>query len=139
MKAVSLIIQFTLFFTIGLVFFLLAGNLFRFQSDIIKRDIINSSSSLSLGQISAISIRAVNSCKSCDNTTIKIDQKLIAGYSPVYQLSNGVILKIELENTSVQSSVHNLNYSLTFDNSQVSSARTIALTYDRTKNNLVVK
>ena len=139
MKAVSLIIQFVLFFTIGLGFFLLAGNLFRFQSNLIKQDILDTGSGLALSQISAISIKAVDSCKSCDNVTIKADLKPIAGYSPTYQLSSGVILEIEPENKLAQSSLHNLDQSLTFDAAKISSAKSIALTYDRTKNKLVMK
>lgn len=139
MKAASLIIQFVLFFTIGLGFFLLAGNLFRFQSDLIKQDILEAGSRLALSQISAISIKAVDSCKSCDNVTIKADPKPIAGYDQTYQLSSGIILEIEPENKLAQSSLHNLKHSLTFDTTKVSSAKSIALTYDRTKNKLVIK
>lgn len=136
MKAVSLIIQFVLFFIIGFGFFILAGNLFRFQSDLIRSDIIDSSSNLSVDQLSAVSIRAVNSCKACSNVTIKIDQKSIAGIYPTYQLSNGIILK--LESKTVQSSMHNVNYSITYDADETSS-KSIALTYDRTKNKLVIE
>lgn len=139
MKAASLIVQFVIFFTIGLGFFLMAGNLFRFQSGLIKQDIFTSGSDLSTSQISAASITAVNSCKSCDSVTIKIEQKSIAGYKPVYQLSNGLILKIEPENKIVQSSMHNLYHSITFDETEASSTKAIALTYDRTKNKLVIR
>ncbi len=139
MKAASLIVQFVIFFTIGLGFFLMAGNLFRFQSDLIKQDILDSGSNLSTSQLSAASIVAVNSCKSCDNVTIKVEQKSIAGYSPVYQLSNGVILEIEPENKLVQSSMHNLYHSITSDAAESSSTKAIALTYDRTKNKLVIR
>lgn len=139
MKAASLIVQFVIFFTIGLGFFLLAGNLFRFQSGLIKQDILDSASSLSVSQMSALSIKAVNSCKSCETVTIKAEQKSIAGYNPVYQLSNGIVLKIEPENKIVQSSMHNLHHSIKSDNTEVSSSKSIALTYDRTKNNLVIR
>lgn len=139
MKAASLIVQFVIFFTIGLGFFLLAGNLFRFQSGLIKQDIIDVGSDLSINQISALSINAIDSCKSCDNVTIKIDQKSIAGYNPTYQLSGGLILKIEPEDKTVQSSMHNLNSSITSDTTEVSSSKAITLTYDRTKNKLVIK
>ncbi|MBI1978489.1 MAG: hypothetical protein HYS62_00315 [Candidatus Aenigmarchaeota archaeon] len=139
MKAVSLIVQFIIFFAIGLGFFLMAGNLFRFQSDLIKQDVIDAGSSLALGEISAASIRAINSCKSCENVSIKVDQRMIAGYNPVYQLSNGAILEIEPEDEVLQSSVHNLNYSVTMNTPKVLASKAIVLTYDRTKNSLVIK
>lgn len=138
MKAVSLIVQFAIFFAIGLGFFLIAGNLFRFQSDLIKQDILDSGTNLSASQMSAASIMAVNSCKSCDNVSIRIDQQGIAGYNPAYQLSNGLVLKIEPENKIVQSPMHNLHHSITFDATEASSTRAIALTYDRTKNKLAI-
>ncbi|MBI2005347.1 MAG: hypothetical protein HYS80_01135 [Candidatus Aenigmarchaeota archaeon] len=139
MKAVSLIIQFVIFFTIGFGFFLLAGNLFKFQSGLVKQDILDASSKLAASQMSASSITAVDSCKSCDNTTIKINSKTIVGYAPTYQLSNGIILKIEPESKLVQSSMHNLYRSISYGSAEVSSSKTIALTYDRTKNNLVIE
>ncbi|MEM5797129.1 MAG: hypothetical protein QW818_00195 [Candidatus Aenigmatarchaeota archaeon] len=139
MKAVSLIVQFVIFFTIGLSFFLLVGNLFKFQSDLIKRDILESGSTLSLNQLSAALINAVNSCKSCNNVSIKIDQKPIAEYTQIYQLSDNLILKIEPENKIIKSSLHNLNYSINSDPTEFSASKTITLTYDRTNNKLVIK
>lgn len=142
MKAVSLIVQFVIFFTIGLGFFLLASNLFTFQSGFIKRDFIDAGANLSISQISAVSIRATDSCKSCDNVSVKTDLKSIAGYIPTYKLSdgaiNGITLKIEPENKIAQSSIHNLNHSITADTTEVSSS-TITLTYDKIKNKLVIK
>lgn len=143
MKAASLILQFVIFFTIGSGFFLMAGNLFKFQSDLIKQDIIDSVSNLSVSEISASSIIAVNSCKSCGNISVKLDQKPIAGNNPTYRFSNGIInaliLEIEAENKMSQSSMHGLNYSVTSDAIEVSSSKAITLTYDRTKNNLVMR
>lgn len=143
MKAASLILQFVIFFTIGMGFFLMAGNLFRFQSDLIKQDIIDSASNLSVSEISASSITIVNSCKSCGNISVKLDQKPIAGNTPTYRLSDGTInaltLEIEPENKMAQSSMHGLNYSVITDTTEVSSSKTITLTYDRTKNNLVMR
>ncbi len=143
MKAASLILQFVIFFTIGLGFFLMAGNLFRFQSTLIKQDILDSASNLSASQISASSIRAVSSCKSCDRVSVKIDQKIIAGSTPTYRLSDGtinvLILEIEEENKIVRSSMHGLTYSVLTDAVKVSSSKSITLTYDRTKNNLVIR
>ncbi|MBI2546966.1 MAG: hypothetical protein HYW23_00785 [Candidatus Aenigmarchaeota archaeon] len=139
MKAVSLIVQFVIFFIIGLGFFLVVGNVFSFQSDVIKQDILDTGLDTSINQLSAASVRVVDSCKACDNVTIKIDQKSIAGYYPVYQLLNGIILKITPENKTLQNSVHNLNYSVNFTGPDAGASKTIDLTYDRTKNNLVIE
>ncbi len=134
-----MIFQFIIFFMIGLSIFLLAGNLFRFQAGLIKKDILDASSTLSTRQISSLAINSIDSCKSCDNVTINYDQKPVVGHSPIYQLSNGVILKIDPESKILQSSMHNIYYSITYDSSDVSSAKTIALTYDKIKNKLVMQ
>lgn len=139
MKALSLIVQFVIFFSIGFGFFLLAGNLFRFQSDLIKKDILDSGSELSIKQVSAVSITANTTCKSCDTVDIMIDQKSIAGYTPTYRLSNGIILTIEPESKIIQSTIHNLCRSTTCDSREVTSSRGITLTYDRTNNKLVIR
>ncbi len=139
MKGVSLILQFVLFFTIGFTFFLLAGNLFRFQSGLIRQDIIDLGSQLQSSKISALSIQAVTSCKFCDTVKVELQPQIIGGYYPIYQLSNGVVLKIEPANKNLQSSMHNFHYSITYDTNDVSSVKTIALTYDRTNNKLVMR
>lgn len=138
MKAASLIIQFVLFFIIGLGFFLLAGNLFRFQSDYIKGDILSIGSEIYTRQMSSFAINAVNICKSCDNVTLKISQGPLAGASPTYQLSQGIVFEIDSENKIVQSTMHNLFYSIAEGSNKVSSSKTITLTYDRTQNKLVI-
>lgn len=139
MKAVSLIVQFVIFFIIGMGFFLLAGNLFRYQSDFIKRDIVDIGSEIYSRKMSAVAIDAVDLCKSCDNVTVKVSQSDIAGINPTYQLSQGLKLELESENKIVQSSMHNLYYSVTEGADKVSSSKTITLTYDRKINNLVIE
>lgn len=139
MKAVSLIVQFVLFFIIGLGFFILAGNFFRFQSTVIRQELVNFSSEFSVREVSVFAISAVDSCKSCDNVTLRLEQKSVAGYNPTYQISNVIRLKVEQENVFLNSSLHNLNYSINLENAEVSSSKPIDLMYDRTKNKLVIK
>lgn len=139
MKSVAFIVQFIIFFTIGLIFFLAAGNLFRFQSNILKRDILDISSELTSNYISAVAIASINTCKYCDNVSVKVNVNPIVGYYPIFELDKGIVISIEPENKSVSSSIHNLNNSISFTTSKVSSVKPITLTYDRTKNNLVIK
>ena len=139
MKAVALILQFVMFFIIGLTFFIAVSNIVKFQSTEIRQDILNSGSDLSIKEISAEIINTVNSCKSCDNTTIKFNQKPIAGFGPTYKLSNGIILSVLLQSKSLQSSIHNLYYSITYDTKEVGSSKTLNLTYDKTNNKLVIR
>lgn len=137
MKAASLVLQFVIFFMIGLGFFIAVGNIFRFQSGLIRGDIIDSASELSVIRLSAVAVKAVDSCKSCENASIKIDQPEIAGYTPAYKLSAGIMLEIEPEGKTVSSSMHNLYKSVKYSDDVVLSNR-ISMTYDRTNNNLVI-
>ncbi len=137
MKAVSLILQFAVFSIIGISFFFVVGNLLSFQSGSIKRDVIDHASNLTLSQVSAAAIASVSSCKSCEIATIKINQLGIAGYTPTYQLSNGIILEVEPESKAVSTSIHNLYHSVLYDADKTSS-REISLTYDRTNNKLAI-
>ena len=140
MKSVSLIIQFVIFFSIGLTFFILVGNLFRFQSDVIKNDVLNFGSNLATKQMSAAAVYAIDTCKTCDNTTIRTEVKSITNLNPDVSLTTGgVMLSIDAENKQTLSSVHNLYFSVNFVPNKVSSVKPITLTYNKTKNNLVIK
>ncbi|MBI2545266.1 MAG: hypothetical protein HYW22_01545 [Candidatus Aenigmarchaeota archaeon] len=139
MKAQSQIIQFILFFAIGLTFLTIVGNVFRFQSDIIKSDILDAGSNVTSKYLSAIVIKSVDGCHSCDNISTRIQLNTIAGYNPDVRLNNGILLSIEPENKLYQVSAHNLFNSITYSTSKVLSVKPITLTYDKTKNNLVVQ
>jgi len=139
MKSQTLIVQFIIFFTIGLVFFLTVGNLFRFQAELIRGDVIEVNSRLTNSYMSALIITTVNSCKSCNITTAKVDIKNIVGLYPSFYFDRGLVLSVDSENKIVRSPMHNLNYSVNMGANQVSSVRTITLTFDRDKNNLVMQ
>ena len=105
MKSQALIIQFIIFFTIGLAFFLAVGNLFRFQSNLIKREILNLDSELTNKYLSALIITAVDNCKSCNKTSIQVNVKSVVGFNPVFKLDTGIVLSIRPENKILQSSI----------------------------------
>lgn len=141
MKSQSLIVQFVLFFVIGLGFFLLAGNLFRFQSNFIRQDILDFGSELLSKQTSSFIITAINSCKSCDKVSTSFNVKSITGNFPIiaFTANKKLTVSLEEENKLIESSVHNLLYSVNLETNAVSSARSINLTYDKIKNNLVIR
>ncbi|MBI2543058.1 MAG: hypothetical protein HYW24_02650 [Candidatus Aenigmarchaeota archaeon] len=139
MKAQSLIIQFIIFFTISLSVFFMVGNLFRYQYDLIRRDVLQSSSELTAEYLSAVAIKAVDTCKSCDNVSITLNVKPSAGYNPTIRLDDGILVKIEPENKIVQSSIHNLKDSIRFQTNDVSSVQPITLTYERENNILGIE
>ena len=142
MKSQSLIVQFVLFFVIGLGIFLSLGNLFKFQSEIVRRDVINDSVKLTNSFVSSNIISAVDSCKQCDlvSANIKIE-KTVAGFFTEIILENGLNtgLNTSIDGQSFSSSIHNLNETIGITSGEASSAKAITLMFDRTKNKLMIK
>jgi len=138
MKSQSLIVQFVLFFVIGLGIFLSLGNLFRFQSEIVRGDVINNSVKLTNSFLSSNIISAVDSCKQCDlvSTNIKLE-KTVAGFFTEIRLNNNR-LNTSIDGQSFSSSIHNLNETIGISG-EASSAKAITLMFNRTKNNLMIK
>lgn len=81
MKGQSLIIQFILFFIIGLSIFIAIGNLFTFQSNLLGADIANETRKNIANYIASIIINQ-NSCKACDriSQTIILRNKTVGEY-----------------------------------------------------------
>lgn len=137
-KSQTLVVQFVIFVVIGLAFTLAAANLFRMQSDFIKSDILNSATELAAEQVSANAIMASSSCKACDRVSLKFNVKRIADYSPVIGLGADLTVEVEPENKIATSTIHNLKHSVIYKPGAVSAAIPINLTYEKTKNNLVI-
>lgn len=138
MKAQSLIVQFILFFMIGFTIFLAIGNIFKLHSEITRNDIINSSLKLTNSFISSAVITATASCKKCDFVSINFKTgENIVGYFTEIKLENG--LNVSTIEKSFFSSIHNINESVSIVPGKASSTKPITLTFDRTKNKLMIK
>jgi len=137
MKSQSLIVQFMLFFLIGLTVFLAISQLFKFYSDTMRREIVNSSLKLSNSFISSAIITAVDSCKECDIVKLSTKLEKAAGYLVVASLENGLNNSIATGDYFF-SSIHNLNETLNIQPSKVSSLRPLTLTFNRTNYNLMM-
>ncbi len=137
MKSQSLIVQFILFFLIGLTIFLAISQLFKFHSDIIKRDITSSSLKLSNSFISSAVITAVDSCKGCDVVKISTRIGKTAGYYTIAELDDGLITSVA-SGESFSSSIHNLKETIDNLQGKVSSLKPLTLTFDRTNNKLTM-
>jgi len=138
MKAQSLIVQFILFFAIGMLIFLVVGNLFKFHSEIIRADIINSSLKLTNSYISSVIITETVTCKQCDYVSINLKTgDDIGGYFSEIKLDNG--LNVSTIEKTFYSSIHNIGKSVNITPGKTSSTKTITLTFDRTKNKLMIR
>jgi len=139
MKSQSVIVQFILFFVIGLGVFLSLGNLFKFQSEIVRKDVINNSVELTNSFLSSKIISVVDSCKQCDFVSLDIRlEKTVAGFFTEIDLSNKG-LNTSIDGQSSISSIHNLNETISTMSGEASSVKAITLMFDRTNNNLMIK
>ena len=137
MKSQSVIVQFVLFFMIGLTLFLSLGNVFKYHSEIVRGDVIDSSLKLSDNFISLAIITAVDSCKQCDYISMKIKtEESIGGYFTEFSLSNDG-LNISTREKYYSSTVNNLNENIDMLGS-ASSIKPITLTFNRTKNEIEI-
>ena len=133
-----MIIQFILVFIIGLIIFLVVGNLFKFHSEVTRDNIIDSSLKLTNSFISSVIITETATCKQCDY--ISVDLKTgedIGGYFAEITLNDSLNVSIIGKNFS--SSMHNMKESIGITPSKASSTKTITLTFDRTKKELMIK
>ncbi len=138
-KGQSLVIQFLLFFLIGLTVFISISGFFRLQSDLSRDDIVSSNKRLIGNFLSSYVIQMQDSCKQCDfinisttlvNTTGSYGIRVSAG-------NTGLDVSTKPFGKNYLSPIHNLNYTLTMSGSG-SSVRPLILTLTKTQNKLEV-
>lgn len=139
-KGVSQIMQFILFFVIGLTLFLAIGNFFRGQLNVFADDIGEVNRKAVASFIGAHAISQFAECKLCDNVnaTFKI-QNTTANF--VLQMTlDGEGLKVATHpgGKSFVSGVHNILISLTDLSGSVSSVEPIVLSLTKNENKLRV-
>lgn len=136
-KGQWLVIQFVLFFLIGLTIFLSIGNLFKLRADVFREDIANSSRKLINSFVSSLIVSSFGSCKECDysKVSVKIENTTAEYFFDIYLNSSGINVVSQPGGKSYLSSVHNLNLTLNFSGNST-SIKTITLT--KTQNKLEV-
>ncbi len=138
MKGQSLVLQFLLFFIIGLALFISISGFFRIQSDIFRQDVAEFNRKLTGSYLSSLAI-SMASCKECDiiTSTVKL-RNTTASY--IFELSlseKGLKVSSEPDGQKYLAGMHNLNYSLGLTGTSASSYP-ITLTLDKEKNNLAI-
>ena len=138
-KGQYLIVQFVLFFLIGLTVFLTFGNIFKFRADIFREDVADSTRKLIDSYFSSLVINSFDSCKECDfvNISVRIENKTAEYFHELSLSSDGLEVTSQPEGKSHLSSIHNLNSTLDFSGNS-SSAKTIILTLRKNQNKLEV-
>lgn len=139
MKGQNLIIQFLLFFLIGLSVFTAVGLFFQAQSSIFKNDVTNYNLQLINSYVSAVALTEVATCKQCDfmNMTIKIQNTTAGNFFEIGLNSNGVNTTVPLSQKSIITSIYNLNSSYLLSGLSA-SIKPISITFTKSQNNLRV-
>lgn len=137
LKAQSLVIQFVIFFIIGLTIFIGVAQFFRFESDIFQSGASAESMNLVNSYFSSLMLTAYDACKQCDtvNINVKTANTTVGSYFVVSLGTYG--LNASIPNTDINSTTpyHNINYSVSA-NGFVISSRPIAITFNRAQNQL---
>ena len=136
-KGQSLIIQFVLFFIIGFTIFVTIGSFFKSQSDAFRIESTDYNVKLANSYLSSFAVGLIDTCKGCDYASIQIKvENTTAGYYFLGNLNKrGLNVSTSWGGLQYINSIHNLNSSTVFTGNS-SSAKTISLTFNRTKNEL---
>lgn len=140
-KAQVLILQFILFFLLGLAIFIAVGGFFRLQLDILTTDILTQSLGLTGSFLDSAIIYSVAGCKGCDivNITVSLPEKITHYYYKMDFTSKGInVSALDRPEYFFSPSYHNLNHTIDFSG-EVFSIRPITLTFDRANYKLEVK
>ena len=140
MKGQSIVIQFIVFFLIGLSLLISLSQFFNYQSDLFKERGSDSAAKLVNSYISSMAVQMYDSCKQCDfiNSTTRISNTTVGHYFKISFKNNHLIIQKFPGGKSYTSSLHNLNETLTLVDSYSSSVQPITLTLNKTKNYLQV-
>ncbi|MBI4010090.1 MAG: hypothetical protein HY361_02770 [Candidatus Aenigmarchaeota archaeon] len=135
MKGQSLVVQFLLFFIIGLGLFIAIGGAFRLQADIIREDVAEANRELIASYISSIAVSLTNTCKECDyiNYTIKL-KELNANYIQRLRLADyGLQIFSTPSGGNISDTIHLLNNTIDLCGN-AASPYPITLIFNKTQN-----
>ena len=140
MKGQSIVIQFIVFFLIGLSVLISVSQFFNYQASLFKESGSNLAGMLVNTFVSSQIVQIQSSCKYCDFVVYatRIPNKTIDYYFNISFRDNRLVVeKVPGEKVFI-SSIHNLNETLTLAPSFSSSVQPITLTLNKTKNYLQV-
>lgn len=133
----ALILQFIIFFLIGLSVYGSIAYFFRTHYDIFRASVADVGRRLTNSYLSAWILSLVG-CKFCELASVSTRlARTTAGYFMVMSLNGELTTTTEPEGVSYTTSVHNLNWSLSMYGN-ATSARPLTLNYSRVENEVVV-
>lgn len=137
----SQIMEFVIFFLIGLTLFMAIGNFFRMQSDAMQTQLSGSSFELIGNYFASAAVKSVDECKQCGTVEndLRISDTMFGYYLQITSTQNGLSVSTAPPTRSYNTSVNNLNASVTFLPGSAPSVETINLTYDKNQNTLAIR
>jgi len=140
-KGQSVIVQFILFFLIGITLYIGLGNLFRIQSEVVRSDLIGLYLDMIESYVSSVTVSSVEGCTDCDivENKIKLDKTYASYFIEVGINDSGIFAETAPKQYGQLSSINNLNQSLNIIEGSAPSIETINLTFDKTQNKLEIR
>jgi hypothetical protein len=137
----SYIIQFVIFFLIGIGLFVGIGNFFLIQYELIRKDTANISIEMINGYLSSLVVASVDSCLQCGSVENRVRMSdTTAGYFLEVTLNqSGLVVSTAPPEKGYISKINNLAYSFASIDGSAPSIQPINLTYDRNQNKLEVR
>lgn len=137
----SPVIEFVIFFVVGMTLFVSVGNFFRLQSEAMQAQLSGNAFELLGNYFASAAVTAVDACKQCGTVEngLRISDTTFGYYLEVSSDQNGLSVSTAPRTHSFNTSVNNLNASVTFLPGSAPSLETINLTYDKNQNTLAIK
>jgi hypothetical protein len=135
----SQIIQFVLFFLVGMTLFIGVGNFFRMQADALQTELSGSALELIGNYFASAAVASVDACKQCGTVenNLRISDTTFGYYLQISLGQTGLNVSTAPAMRSFKTSVNNLNASSWAGSAP--SIQPINLTYDRNQSKLEIR
>jgi hypothetical protein len=139
-KGQTFVIQFIMFFMIGMGLFIMLGNFYRYESENIKGQLIDQSTEMIGSYMSSMVVSAVDGCPNCGAVeyNFRLSKTYAGHFIEMDMTSAGLSVRGVPESLEYTSSLNNLVQSLNIIDSSVNSVQEINLTYDKENNILLM-
>ncbi len=138
MKAVSLIVQFILFFLIGLSVFLSVGMLFSNQYVLVREDILEERIKNVANYFASQIISLYISCIECDYASLTINPENIQHPYKIYLHEDNLTISVLDIGKNYSIKLNNFNQTLIFSG-EAFSGRPVILTLEKSNNKLRIE
>lgn len=130
-KGQSQVIQFVLFFMIGISLFIGLGNFFKTQSTVVQADLIELSLEMINSHIASVIVSSVEGCSDCGivEHTISLSKTYASHFIEIALDSEGIKVSTGTDAPGHKSSLNNLNETIEIQPSKASSNSAMNLTY----------